>query len=343
MRNYYSSFVNKTFIIVCAAAIALTFAVGVKAGSLPGEGISVQPVSQGYDEESFQEYIVSAGLEKLGYTVKPTLQSTVPLMHLAVAQGDADFLAMHWHTLQEKYFTKPGGDAKMSHVGHLIKGCVQGYLIDKKTAEKHAITTIDQLKDPAVARLFDSNGDGTADLAGCEPGWGCERVLEHHLDAYGLRKNVTHNQGSYPAVIADTIARYKLGKSVLYYTWAPYWVGGTLVAGEDVQWLTVPYTTLPGERTETEKDTTLAGIGNLGFAVNEQTIVANNKFLAANPAAKKLFELVEVPINDVSAQNLKMKSGEKTEADIRRHVKEWISAHQAQFDTWVAEAMKAAQ
>ncbi|WP_432288488.1 glycine betaine ABC transporter substrate-binding protein [Aminobacter sp. BA135] len=39
------------------------------------------------------------------------------------------------------------------------------------------------------------DGNGKADLYGCEPGWGCERVIEHQLDAYGLRDTVEEKQG----------------------------------------------------------------------------------------------------------------------------------------------------
>ncbi|MFD2883894.1 hypothetical protein ACFS4T_19245 [Pseudomonas lini] len=46
--------------------------------------------------------------------------------------------------------------------------------------------------------------------------------------------------------MADTIARYKQGKSILYYTWVPQWISGVLVEGKDVVWLTVPRTDLPG-------------------------------------------------------------------------------------------------
>ncbi len=49
-------------------------------------------------------------------------------------------------------------------------------------------------------------------------GWGCEAVINHQIDAYGLSKTVTHNRGNYAAMMADTIARYKEGKPVLYYT-----------------------------------------------------------------------------------------------------------------------------
>jgi glycine betaine/proline transport system substrate-binding protein len=63
-------------------------------------------------------------------------------------------------------------------------------LIDK-TAEQYHIKSIDQLKDPKIAKLFDTNGDGKADLTGCTPGWGCEAVINHQIDAYGLSKTVT--------------------------------------------------------------------------------------------------------------------------------------------------------
>lgn len=45
-------------------------------------------------------------------------------------------------------------------------------MIDKKTAEQYHITSIDQLKDPQIAKLFDTNNDGKADLTGCTPGMG---------------------------------------------------------------------------------------------------------------------------------------------------------------------------
>ncbi len=66
--------------------------------------------------------------------------------------------------------------------------------------------------------------------------------------------------------------------------------------------------------------------------------MANNKFLEANPAAKKLFEVASLDINEISAQNLKMRNGEESVEDIARHVDEWIKANQTTFDSWVAAA-----
>ncbi len=323
-----------------AAVAALCLAWGTQAGALPGKGVSVQPLKSSIAEETFQTLLVMKALEALGYDVKPIKEIEYAAGHIAIANGDATFLADHWDPLHIDFFEKAGGDGKIFREGIYSGGALQGYLIDKKTADEYKISNIAQLKDPKIAALFDSNDDGTADLAGCTPGWGCEKVIEHHLDAYGLRDTVTHNQGSYGAIIADTIARHKQGDSIFYYTWTPYWVSGVLVPGKDVVWLQVPFSSLPGERAD--MDTSLPDGSNYGFQANTQRIIANREWAEANPAAAKLFSIMKLSGNDISAQNLRMRDGEKSAADIERHVDAWIRANQETFDGWLAEASKAA-
>jgi glycine betaine/proline transport system substrate-binding protein len=321
---------------ILTAAIAVT---AFMVFSLPAFAApTVQPVWGNIAEEWFQNEVIFRGLEKIGYNVKTPLEVEITVAHVAVGNGDADFYAVHWDPLQTAFFEKGGGAKTMTKVGTIASGALQGYLIDKKTAEKHGIKSVDQLRDPAVAKLFDTNDDGLADLTGCNPGWGCERVIEHHLEAYDLDDTVKHNQGSYFAIIADTITRFKKGDPILYYTWTPLWVSGILVPGENVQWLTVPRTDLPGG--EEGANTKLPDGRNVGFSVNDVRILANNRFLDKNPAAKRFFELVQIPINDISAQNLKMNEGEDSMKDIRRHADEWIAANQGNFDKWVADAKK---
>ena len=225
----------------CAAAAGLALASLVAQAQanpeLPGQGVKVLPLKSSIAEETFQTLLVMKALQKLGYDVQPIQEVEYPTAHIAVGNGDATFLADHWNPLHADYFQNAGGEAKLYRQGVYSGNAAQGYLIDKKTADQYKITHLDQLKDPALAKIFDSNGDGKADLTGCNPGWGCEAVIEHHLSAYGLRATVTHNQGSYAALMADTITRYKAGKPVLYYTWTPYWVSNELKPGTDVVWL----------------------------------------------------------------------------------------------------------
>ena len=327
------------------AAIAVTSSLLISSTAFaddmkPGEGVEVQPLKSSIAEETFQTVLVMKALEELGYDVKDIQEIEYAAGHVAIGNGDATFLADHWNPLHADFYKAAGGDEKIYREGVYSPGALQGYLIDKKTADEYNITNISQLSDPEIAKIFDNNDDGKADLAGCNPGWGCEGVIEHHLDAYDLRDTVAHNQGSYSAIIADTITRYKAGEPILYYTWTPYWVSGVLVPGKDVTWLQVPFSSQPGENKDA--DTSLPDGTDYGFQVNNQQIIANKAWAEENPAAAKLFAIMELSANDISAQNLRMRDGEKSAEDIGRHADAWIKANQAKFDGWLEEARKAA-
>ncbi|WPC04092.1 glycine betaine/L-proline ABC transporter substrate-binding protein ProX [Pseudomonas benzenivorans] len=305
----------------------------------PGEGVEVTPIFPSIAEERFRGELAMAGLRELGYEVQEPKETEYAAMMLALSYGDADFSVHLWDKLHDTFYQKVGGDETLVKAGDVIPGVLQGYLIDKKTAEQYNIKYLTDLKKPEIAKLFDSNGDGKADLTGCNPGWGCELVIDHHLKAYDLEKSVSHNRGSYFALMADTIARYKEGKPILYFTWVPQWIAGVLVEGRDVVWLEVPHTDLPDGKNDV--NTSYQG-KNLGFAVDEVKAVLNKEFAEENPAALKFLSLVQITTDDESAQNLKMQNGENSPADIERHAAEWVAAHREQFDTWLAASRAAA-
>jgi glycine betaine/proline transport system substrate-binding protein len=331
---------TRTLAAIAASTLVFT-SLNAQANDTPGQGVKVYPLKSSIAEETFQTLLVMKALTQLGYEVQALKEVEYPTAHLAIGNGDATFIATHWNPLHADYYQNAGGDAKLYRKGVYSDNAAQGYLIDKKTADAHNISNIDQLKDPQIAKLFDANGDGKADLTGCNPGWGCEAMIEHHLDAYKLRDTVTHQQGTYSALIADTITRFKSGKPVLYYTWTPYWVSNELKPGKDVVWLEVPFSSAPGAQKGT--DTQLPNGKNYGFVVNKQHILANKAWANKNPAAAKLFEVMQLPVADINAQNHMMSQGQGKPADIERHVNGWIKAHQKTFDGWLTQARAAAQ
>jgi glycine betaine/proline transport system substrate-binding protein len=310
------------------------------AADLPGKGIKVQPLSS-LVEESFQTLLVSRALTKLGYDVQPIKEVEYPMSYLAVANGDATFIANHWNPHHSEFYKSAGGDAKLSRKGVYSAGAAQGYMIDKKTADQYKITHLSQLTDPKLAKLFDLNNDGKADLIGPGAGWGGEAVVELQLSTFKLRDTVSYVQGNYAALIADTVARFKQGKPVLYYAWTPYWLSNVIHPGKDSVWLEVPFSAMPGVQAGT--DTRMANGKNYGFPVNNEHIVANKAWVQENPAAAKLFEVMALPIGDISSQNRRMHDGEKSQQDIARHTDSWIKAHQKTFDGWIAQAKAAAK
>jgi len=310
------------------------------ANPTPGEGVEVIP-AYSLLEELFQTEIVNIGLEELGYDVVEGKEIEYATMHVDIANGGTTFTAAHWRRLHSDFFENSGGDEQLERVGVVVDNVLQGYIIDADTVEEYGISSLEDLKDPEIAALFDTDGNGKANLTGCNPGWGCELVIEHHLDEYGLRDTVEHDQGQYFALMADTITRFEQGEPIFYYTWTPLWVSGVLTPGEEVRWIEVPYTDLPDAQGEVSEEETTAEDKNLGFVVDEQMVLTNDEFASANPVAAAFFEQVQVPIDDINAQNQLMQEGEDTPEDIRRHAEEWISENQDQFDQWLEAARQA--
>ncbi|DAB32115.1 MAG TPA: proline/glycine betaine ABC transporter substrate-binding protein ProX [Sulfurospirillum sp. UBA11407] len=303
-------------------------------------GAKATVVKTNVAEEGFQTYIVAEALKALGYEVEMTNDVSYEVAYQTIAQNanskDIYVMAGSWDPLHNQKVQSAGGDEKLVKIGSYIENCAQGYLIDKKTAQKYNIKYINDLKDPKIAKLFDTNADGKADLAGCDAGWGCEAVIEHQLDAFGLRDTITHNQGQYAAIITDTIATYKTGKPILYYTWTPYWVSGKLVPGRDTVFLQVTHSAHP-----VTKSTKLPNGADYGFNVNNQKIVVNASVLKNHKDVVKLFEIMKLDVNDVSGENMLMSKGENKEADIKRHANMWIKSNKALFDSWVQKAKAA--
>ncbi|MBB3139720.1 glycine betaine/L-proline ABC transporter substrate-binding protein ProX [Halomonas organivorans] len=306
----------------------------------PGEGVTVTPIFPTITEEHFRGQVAVIGLQELGYDVETPKETDYPTMMMALSYGDADFTVHLWDKLHEGFYERAGGDDTMVKVGDVMTGVSQGYLIDKKTAEEYDIDSLEDLRDPEVAALFDTNDDGKADLTGCNPGWGCEVTIDHHLAAYDLMDTVTQNRGSYFALMADTITRYEQGQPILYYTWVPQWITAKLVPGKDVVWLEVPYTDLPDGNNDV--NTEVDG-KNLGFAVDTIKAVLNKDFAEENPAAREFLSHLSISPDAESAQNLKMQEGESSEEDIRRHAEQWVDAHREEFDEWLNEARAAAE
>ena len=306
---------------------------------LPGKGVKVRPGFGGAATGQFISEILRIGLEKLGYEVEELKQLNTTALFLALGNDEID-VAPTLEKLSANFFEKAGGEKKLERVGMFIPSDIlQGYSIDKKTAEQYKITNLVQLKDPKLAKLFDSDGDGKANLTGCNPGLACELVIDHHLKVYGLENTVKQDKGEFELLRVDMIARYKQGKPVLYYSGNIDGSTSVLQAGKDVVWLEVPFTSLPGEKGKevTQKDTTVGG-KNLGFAVDRARLVASRQFLSANPAAKRWFELVRVPLEDFITQEKLAHEGKNRPKDIRRHAEEWVKNHQALVDGWLEEA-----
>jgi len=315
-----------------------TAASAVLASALLGAKVTI--LNPTITEETFQTGIVGEVLKKMGYEVEYTNPVGYDIAYQTIANNanskDVYLMASSWDPLHNTKIKGAGGKAKLAKFGEYVSNCAQGYLIDKKTADKYHIKYYNDLKDPKIAKLFDTDGNGKADLAGCISGWGCHDVIEYQLKAFGMGDVVQHNQGEYSALIADTLAKYKNGKPILYYTWTPYWVSGKLVPGKDVVFLQVTHSAHPNG-----KSTKLSNGADYGFNVNSQKIVTNASVRKNHKDLVKLFEIMNLNVNDISGENMLMANGQNKDSDIQRHIQSWLKSNTAKVNAWIKEAKAA--
>ncbi|MGH6945008.1 MAG: glycine betaine ABC transporter substrate-binding protein, partial [Geminicoccaceae bacterium] len=167
--------------------------------------------------------------------------------------------------------------------------------------------------------------------------------------AYDWGDDFNAIKAGYAASMADAVGRYRNGEPIFFYTWTPNWTVGILKPGEDVVWIEVPFPSLPEAQKQFEDETTVAGVKgcvadpcHMGWPANDIRPVVNTEFLEDNPAAKKLFEVMSIPLGDIFAQNAKMFEGEDSEEDLERQAEQWIADHREEFDGWLEAARKAA-
>jgi ABC-type proline/glycine betaine transport system substrate-binding protein/ABC-type amino acid transport substrate-binding protein len=299
-----------------------------------------------WDTGWFQAEIFRQLFEALGYVVIGPQTMENQDFFLAAARGDIDLWTNSWFPSHRSYLKDDRVQGKVEPIGFLVKaGALQGYLIDKQSAENFDITNLIDFRNPEIAQIFDRDGNGKAELIGCNPGWGVCKEIEHHLTAYGLNDTVEHIKGDYSPMMAEMIKKHKWGAPVFFYTWTPNWTIGTLVPGRDVIWLQVPFPSLPEEQKEAEGRIMVKNIPGcgadpcaMGFPPSDIRVVANKHFLARNPAVRRLAENVTISLDDINAQNARMIAGEDDDEDIRRHAAEWIHQNRTRVDQWLKMA-----
>jgi glycine betaine/proline transport system substrate-binding protein len=316
---------------------------------MPGEGTTISMARATWDTGWWQAEVYKQLFERLGYSVDNITTLDNPPFYQSVTQGDIDLWVNGWFPLHNTYEETFSQGAEK--VGYVAKGgALQGYLIDRKTAEEHDINYVEDLTDDDIQKLFDSNGDGKADMVACPPGWGCEEMIAYHFEAYEWDDDFNAIKAGYSASMADALGRFENGEPIFFYTWTPNWTVGELKPGEDVVWLQVKETKLPEDQRDLADATTVEDLVgcrgeqpcNLGWPANDIQPVANSEFLEENPAVRSLLENVQIPIDDIFAQNAEMNAGADSPEDLEQQATDWIEGHQEDVDKWLTAAREAA-
>ncbi|WNJ93590.1 glycine betaine/L-proline ABC transporter substrate-binding protein ProX [Bosea sp. 685] len=338
----------KTLTAAAVAMTAIAFAtVPAAAQELPGKGKTIRYAqSDSLGANYVVAQIVMKAMKQLGYDVKLSTVNTT-LFFQAAAQGDLDIATDVNFPQREPGFRAVEKQAEIVGAGMIVGGGINGYLIDKKTATAHNITTLEQMKDPKIAALF--GRDGKADLINCDPGWSCGDVVDFQLDKFGLKDTVKSIRGKYEALMVEAVARVKRGEPAFFYAWSPSWMNNALVPGEDVVWLPTPADALPpsvpnkGSALVSGVKGCAGGADPCRMAMSSWnwSAVANKGFVAANPAVKTFVEQMKFPLEDWSNWEASINKNGGSTALVTKMADEWIGLHKGQFEGWVEAARSA--
>lgn len=300
----------------------------------------------------FQAEVFRQLLGELGYTVNDpaTLELDPAMFYPDLARGDIDFWANGWFPNHDHFMDEELEDGsrftdRIVPIGtEVAGGGLQGVLVDSATASAASITFLGDIGESVeTAALFDTDGDGRANLVGCDDGWGCQFLLDELIERNGWSDTIEQDSGAYDELWADAMTRLEAGEPTLAYTWTPSGYVGEMKPGDGAVWLSVmsdgdgsgggiilPPGECPGQPCD------------LGFEVADIRVVANRDFLSANPALDLLFQFVGFQLTDIVLQNYQMRQGEDSDADIERHATEWIERERRTVDAWLREVRAAA-
>ncbi len=191
--------------------------------ALPGEGVSVTMARADWATGYFQAQVYKQMLEELGYDVSEPSETELgpSLAYLAMAEGDIDFWTNSWYPGHAAWWEPelPDGSKVGDHlqkVGAVFRGGgLQGMLITKSVADEYGISYIDQINDdPEIRALFDSDGDGDADIYGCQESYTCDDIITNQILFSGW-DNIDQTIAGYDAMFAEAVAKVDAGEPMV--------------------------------------------------------------------------------------------------------------------------------
>ncbi len=329
---------------------------------LPGVGTTVTVGRANWASGYFQAAVYAALLEELGYTVTDPADSeqSPSDAYVSMSRGAVDFWPNGWYPQHEAHHDKQLDDG--TRVGEnlvvigqeLIGAGLQGLMVTRSVADELGITSLAQINDdPAIAALFDVDGNGVGDIFGCPESWTCDDVIDEMI-AQNDWSNLEQVKADYDELFDAAAERVSEGQPALQYSWSPSGYLARLIPGDNVRWLSLGAQEFALDGTTASglkySDASPARLGDectadpcwLGWSIEDIRITANRDFAESNPAAVALFEVVKLNPEDIAAQSLRFGRGENGEEDVRRHAEEWIAQNRPLVEQWLAYALAAA-
>ena len=176
-----------------------------------------------WDSANVHTAIVGYILEKgYGCNVEVTKGSTSPIMAAHYDQ-QLDIITEVWRDNIVQMHEEAVSKGQTVELGVNTPSSTQGFYVDKPTADKYGLVSVEDMMKPEIAKLFaDPETPGKGRMTSCISGWTCYTINMVKHKVYGLDKYYTNfDPGSGGALDAAIAGAFKKGKPVFSYYWTP--------------------------------------------------------------------------------------------------------------------------
>lgn len=240
--------------------------------------------------------------------------------------GSADVYTDLWMPNRQPIWDKYIDGAKT--VGHNIPySGTQKIYVPTFMADK--VKSIEDLKKPEIAAMFDKDGNGKGEYWAGDAGWKSTRMWQVKFKSYGLDSLWE------PEVLPDATFKGQLKAAmtretpILFYYWTPEWVH----AAHDITAVAEPGRTEGCEKVNLDDEDWLEASNFACASQDAQIYVAYSKSLEQrNPPAAKFLSQMALDPSVVNQWILKIG---RDKMDPRDVAEEWVKNNMATVNQWI--------
>ena len=329
----------------------------------PGSGVSVLT---GRLDGSAGEVLAAIGAEllgELGYEVSAARNDgyRAAAGYEALAEGEVDIWFDGYYPADRQWheMALADGSPVANHVVVLDESVtgtvVEGLLITRGVVDEYRIGSLGDVNDsPQLVALFDTDGNGKANVFGCPDDLACGDVIDAVIANNGW-DNLEQTRSWYQGLLAESGYRVDDGDPAIQYARVPSWAEARLALGDNTVWLDLggPDHACPdaescdvdwpsaGAEPVPDSAPCTAAPCHTGWNPSTLQLTVNAEFASANPAAMRLLELLRVDPTDLAELHLRAEEAEDPEAAAELLAAEWVAANRELATEWVVAASTA--
>ena len=206
----------------------------------------------------------------------------------------------------------------------------QAMCVTKGTAERTGIKGIKELRDPKMAKNFDSDGDGKGEVWIGADGWGSTPIEQVRARSYGYDKTMTLRIMEESAALSEVDEAVAQKKNIVFFCYTPHhmFAANELVILEEPaydaqKWVIVPPSPTPGwlEKSSAAVAWDTAHL-HVSYAVALET---------SQPKAAAMLSKVSLSTDTLTAMTYALSVEKQDPAEF---AEKWVEQNKAIVDRW---------